>query len=77
MEARRQGLSVSACHGVSIFHEEPLSAGHRSPLMECYSRRNRWAFIQRYFPSQLSVQQWKVWYRFQTSSFGETCGGSA
>jgi len=69
MEARRQGLAVSACHEVAIFHEESLSTGHRSPLMEYYSRRNRWAFIQRYFPSQLSVQQWKMWYRFQSLLF--------
>lgn len=69
MEARRQGLGISACHEVAILHEESLSTGHRSPLMEYYSRRNRWAFIQQYFPDQLSIQGWKVWYRFQSLIF--------
>jgi len=66
MEYRKRGFLLSVASGVSIYHEESLSTGHRSPLMEYYSRRNRWAFIQRYFPDQLQPQLRRAWYRFQS-----------
>jgi GT2 family glycosyltransferase len=69
MEVRRLGLTASACLEVVVLHEESLSTGHRSPVMEYYSRRNRWAFIQRYFPERLRAQRRNVWYRFQSLLF--------
>ncbi len=69
VEARRRGWVLSVVPQVKVFHEESLSTGRRSPLMEYYSRRNRWAFIERYFPQDLATQRRKVWYRFQSLLF--------
>lgn len=69
LEVRRHGFSASLCPEVVVLHEQSLSTGHRSRLMEYYSRRNRWAFIQRYFPDCLRTQRRMVWYRFQSLLF--------
>ena len=37
--------------------------------MEFYNRRNRWYFIQRYFPDHLSTQKRLIWYRIQKWAF--------
>jgi hypothetical protein len=66
MEFRRRGLGVSVVPGVVVNHAESLSTGRRSPLMEYYSRRNRWTFIARYFPEHMRAQRRRVWYRFQS-----------
>lgn len=65
MEARKQGLVVSGVPEVKVHHLESLSTGRRSPLMEFYNRRNRWYFIQNYFPEQLAAQKRQIWYRIQ------------
>jgi len=69
IEVRRRGFSASLCPEVVILHEQSLSTGHRSPLMEYYSRRNRWAFIEKYFPESLATQRRMAWYRFQSLLF--------
>jgi GT2 family glycosyltransferase len=56
-EVRRLGLRVAALATVRVQHLESLSTGRRSRLTEFYNRRNRWLFIQRYFPEQLPGQQ--------------------
>jgi GT2 family glycosyltransferase len=69
LELRKAGYSLSGVWGVLVFHLESLSTGRRSPLMEYYNRRNRWFFIQRYFPDQLAHQKWQIWYRLQKWAF--------
>ncbi len=69
LEARRSGFKVSGVPGVKVHHLESLSTGRRSPLMEFYNRRNRWYFIQRYFPDHLSTQKRLIWYRIQKWAF--------
>jgi GT2 family glycosyltransferase len=66
LEFRRRGFVLSVVPEVVINHEESLSTGRRSPLMEYYSRRNRWTFIARYFPEHLRCQRFKACYRFQS-----------
>lgn len=66
MEFRRRRFGLSVVPGVVIRHEESLATGRRSALMEYYSRRNRWAFIARYFPERLRSQRRRVWYRLQS-----------
>lgn len=65
LEARKRGYQVSAVPEVQVHHLESLSTGRRSPLMEFYNRRNRWFFIQRYFPEHLAGQKLRIWYRIQ------------
>jgi len=55
-EVRRLGLGIAAVEGVRVAHLGSLAAGRRSPLVEFYNRRNRWFFIQRYFPERLPGQ---------------------
>lgn len=69
LEIRRLGFDLSALERIVVRHEESHATGPRSPLMEYYSRRNRWAFIQRYFPDQLEHQRRRAWYRFQSLAF--------
>jgi GT2 family glycosyltransferase len=64
-EARKRGYKVSGVPAVKVHHLESLSTGRRSPLMEFYNRRNRWFFIQRYFPEHLAGQKRRIWYRIQ------------
>ncbi len=64
-EARKLGYLVSGVPEVQVYHLESLSTGRRSPLMEFYNRRNRWFFIQRYFPDHLARQKRHFWYRIQ------------
>lgn len=68
-EARKQGFKVSGVPEVQVHHLESLSTGRRSPLMEFYNRRNRWFFIQRYFPDHLARQKRWIWYRLQKWAF--------
>jgi hypothetical protein len=65
LEMRRIDLGISAVDSVEIRHIESLSTGHRSPLMEFYSKRNRWFFIQRYFPGRLPANRWRLLHTLQ------------
>ncbi len=65
LEVRRRGFLASGVPAIQIDHLESLSTGRRSPLMEFYNRRNRWFFIQRYFPEELGAQKRGMAYRIQ------------
>lgn len=69
LELRRAGYALSGTWDVLVFHIESLSTGRRSRLMEFYNRRNRWHFIQEYFPEHLSKQRRRIWYHFQKYFF--------
>ncbi len=68
-ELRKLGFAISGVPEVVIHHEESLSTGRRSPLMEFYNRRNRWFFIERYYPAALEHQQRRIWYAIQKYLF--------
>ena len=57
-EFRKQGRAFAVVEGVEVLHLQSLSTGHRSAFMEYYCRRNRWYFIQNYFPDCLAKQKW-------------------
>ncbi|MDP2815104.1 MAG: glycosyltransferase family 2 protein [Rectinemataceae bacterium] len=69
LEARKRGYQISGVREVEIYHTESLSTGRRSPLMEFYNRRNRWFFIQRFFPHSLAKQQLRIFYTLQKLVF--------
>ncbi len=69
LEMRKIGKSLGYCPSVEIRHDESLSIGRRSSLMEFYNRRNRWLFIQRYFPEHLTIQLCRRWYCYQKLFF--------
>jgi GT2 family glycosyltransferase len=69
LEMRRINLGIAALDAVEIRHIESLSTGHRSPLMEFYSKRNRWFFIQRYFPERLPANRWRLLHTLQKYLF--------
>jgi GT2 family glycosyltransferase len=56
-EIRGLGLGLGVVDTVAVHHAESLSTGRRSDLVEFYNRRNRWRFIQRYFPERLRDQE--------------------
>jgi GT2 family glycosyltransferase len=64
-ELRRRGLKIAAAPGVQVFHSHSLSTGHRSRFTEFYCRRNRWYFINKYFPENLKQQERLFWF-YQT-----------
>ncbi|MBS1767806.1 MAG: glycosyltransferase family 2 protein [Acidobacteria bacterium] len=68
-EVRKLGLGLSALETVRIWHHESLSTGDRSDLKAYYNARNRWTFIQRYFPGALHLQARRRWYRVQSLLF--------
>lgn len=69
LEIRKAGKSLGYCPSVEVRHMESLSIGRRSDLMEFYNRRNRWLFIQRYFPERLEQQIRRRWYCYQKLLF--------
>jgi hypothetical protein len=69
LELRRAGFTLSGVWDVLVFHIESLSTGRRSRLMEFYNRRNRWHFIQAYFPDHLPRQKRRLWYHLQKYFF--------
>lgn len=69
LELRRKGHMASIQPEVEIFHEDSFTIGRRSPLMDFYSRRNRWYLIERYFPEHLARQKWLFLYRLQNLLF--------
>lgn len=69
LELRRAGYQTSGVWDVLVYHIESLSTGHRSNLMEFYSRRNRWHFIQTYFPEELNRQRRQIWRPIQKYLF--------
>jgi GT2 family glycosyltransferase len=62
---RKAGYEIDALWTVTVRHLESLSTGRRSPLMEFYNRRNRWFFIERFFPEHLARQKRRFWYSVQ------------
>ncbi len=69
LEVRRRGFRIAAVDAVEIFHHESHTSGRRSPLMEFYTRRNRWLLIERYYPHCLFWQKVKLLYRLQKNLF--------
>jgi GT2 family glycosyltransferase len=65
LELRGRGHAISGVDSVVVQHVESLSTGRRSPLMEFYNKRNRWFFIQRYFPERLLSNRWRLFYSLQ------------
>lgn len=68
-ELRKAGYRLGAVMEVGIFHHENLSSGRRSPLVEYYNRRNRWHFIQTYYPDHFKKQHRRRLYIFQRYLF--------
>jgi len=62
---RRAGHQLGGVWPVAVRHLESLSTGRRSPLMDYYNLRNRWFFIERFFPDRLAQQKRRIWYTVQ------------
>jgi hypothetical protein len=69
MLLKEAGYQISGLESVELIHLGSLSTGWRSPLMEFYSRRNRWYFIERFFPERLAEQRRRFWYHAQKYFF--------
>lgn len=65
LELKRAGHAISGVETVVVWHHESLSTRRRSHLTEYYTRRNRWFFIQKYFPDHLAPQKRRIWYTLQ------------
>ena len=66
---RRKGRELASIPGVVVAHEESLSSGLRSAVVEYYNRRNRWFFIQEFFPEHLHSNQRRLAYQLQKYLF--------
>jgi GT2 family glycosyltransferase len=69
LEIKKRGLRISGVDSVKLWHHESLSTGKRSHQMMFYNCRNRWFFIERYYPEALSWQKMRRWYRLQSLLF--------
>lgn len=69
LEVRRRGFQAGLVPEVEVLHEESLTTGRRSHLMETYIRRNRWHFVQSYFPDHMARQHWRFLSRLQSLFF--------
>lgn len=65
LEMKRRGLGLAGTDAVVVQHAESLSTGRRSMLMEYYSKRNRWHFMQAYYPHRLGPNRWRLLYDLQ------------
>jgi len=69
-EVRRAGHAVASVDTVEIEHVGSMTNGRRSNWTEYYCRRNRWHFIQRYFPERLAGQTFRFYaYQLQKLFF--------
>ncbi|WP_257303648.1 glycosyltransferase family 2 protein [Geothrix campi] len=66
---RRQGKLLGSNSRVVVAHEESLSSGLRSAVVEYYNRRNRWFLIQEFFPAHLRSNQRRLAYQLQKYLF--------
>lgn len=66
---RRKGWGLGSVPGVVVAHEASLSTGVRSAVVEYYNRRNRWYFIQEFFPEHLGANRRRLLYRLQKYLF--------
>ncbi len=70
LEVKRAGLGIGALDTVRLWHHESLSTRRQNrDLYVYYVARNRWMFIQRYFPEALAAQLRRRWYRIQSLLF--------
>ena len=65
LQLKRSGHPIAGLWSVVVRHQESLATGRRSPLMEFYSHRNRWFFIERFFPEHLARQKRRIPYTIQ------------
>ena len=65
LRLKQEGYGIDALWTVTVRHLESLATGRRSPLMEFYNRRNRWYFIERFFPEHLRRQRLRIFYILQ------------
>ena len=65
LRLKQAGYAIAGLWTVTVRHLESLATGRRSPLMEFYSHRNRWFFIERFFPEHLARQQRRIAYTLQ------------
>jgi GT2 family glycosyltransferase len=66
---KRRGLAIAGTDSVVVQHIESLSTGRRSMLMEYYSKRNRWHFMQEFFPHRVGPNRWRLLYDLQSYLF--------
>lgn len=69
LRLRRSGKKLGSAPHVVVAHEESLSSGLRSAVVEYYNRRNRWFFIQEFFPAHLRSNQRRFAYQLQKYLF--------
>lgn len=69
LELRKAGHALGHCPAVVVGHAESLATGKRSPLVEYYTRRNRWVLLQRYFPERLESQRLRRLHTIQKFIF--------
>jgi hypothetical protein len=69
-EFRRAGFGIACVEAVGVRHAGSMATGRNGGLSEYYCRRNRWRFIQVYFPEQLPAQlRCRFAYRLQKLLF--------
>jgi GT2 family glycosyltransferase len=69
-EMRRAGHGLGTVPEVEVQHAGSMTNGRRSAWTEYYCRRNRWLFIQRYFPERLGIQRFRFFaYQLQKLLF--------
>jgi hypothetical protein len=67
---KQAGYKIGGLETVVVLHLEYLSTGGKcNPLVIFYNQRNRWFFIERFFPGQLAAQKRRLWYTIQKFLF--------
>jgi len=66
---KRAGYLIDGLWTVTVRHLESLATGQRSQFMLFYNHRNRWFFVERFFPRQLARLRRSFWYALQKHFF--------
>jgi GT2 family glycosyltransferase len=69
LRLKQQGWRLGMIPSVVVRHDGSLTSGRRSPLVEYYNKRNRWFFMQEFFPDRLQTCHWDLFRSLQKYAF--------
>ena len=69
LRLKQQGWRLGMIPSVVVRHDGSLTSGRRSRMVEYYNKRNRWFFIQEFFPRRLRTCHWELFRSMQKYFF--------
>ncbi len=69
LRMKQHGWRLGMIPSVVVRHDGSLTTVRRSRMVEYYNKRNRWFFIQEFFPDRLRTRHWELFRSMQKYLF--------